>query len=111
MEGQGHEHKHNGGHGGHWGWSKSEGVNSHHSWVDTRDVYPRAFVGEPAPYFEAPAYQQKDFKEIKLSDYKGKWVCLFFYPLDFTFVCPTEILAFADANDQFAKLHLDRSLL
>lgn len=41
------------------------------------------------------------FKEIKLSDYKGKYVVLFFYPLDFTFVCPTEICAFNDAAKGF----------
>lgn len=79
------------------------GTTSHLSWVDASEVYPRAVVCEPAPYFEAPAYFQNEFKHIKLSDYKGKYVCLFFYPLDFTFVCPTEILAFADQNDEFAK--------
>ena len=104
MEGQGHEHKHKG-HHGHGGWGHKLGVNCEHDWVECCDVRPRAVVGEPAPHFEAAAYQQKDFKNIKLSDYKGKWVCLFFYPLDFTFVCPTEILAFADANDDFAKLN------
>jgi alkyl hydroperoxide reductase subunit AhpC len=41
------------------------------------------------------------FKEIKLSDYKGKYVVLFFYPLDFTFVCPTEICAFNDSAKGF----------
>lgn len=43
------------------------------------------------------------FKQIKLSDYKGKYVVLFFYPLDFTFVCPTEIIAFSDQNGAFEK--------
>jgi len=41
------------------------------------------------------------FQDIKLSDYNGKWVCLFFYPLDFTFVCPTEIVAFNKALGEF----------
>ena len=65
-------------------------------------------VGKPAPEFEAQAYDRtKDasederFVDVKLSDYKGKWVCLFFYPLDFTFVCPTEIVAFNKALDEF----------
>jgi alkyl hydroperoxide reductase subunit AhpC len=40
-------------------------------------------------------------KEISLSDYKGKWLIFFFYPLDFTFVCPTEILALSDRLDEF----------
>jgi alkyl hydroperoxide reductase subunit AhpC len=43
-------------------------------------------------------------KEISLSDYKGKWLIFFFYPLDFTFVCPTEILALSDRLDEFAEL-------
>lgn len=43
----------------------------------------------------------KQFVDLKLSDYNGKWVCLFFYPLDFTFVCPTEIVAFNKALGEF----------
>ena len=45
-----------------------------------------AQVGKPAPDFEASAYVDGGFKNIKLSDYKGKWVALCFYPGDFTFV-------------------------
>jgi alkyl hydroperoxide reductase subunit AhpC len=41
---------------------------------------------------------------VKLSDYKGKYLVLFFYPLDFTFVCPTEIIAFSDRAEEFRKL-------
>ena len=47
----------------------------------------------------------KQFKDISLSDYRGKYVVLFFYPLDFTFVCPTEIIAFSDRADEFAALN------
>ena len=62
-------------------------------------------VQKTAPDFKAQAVMADgSFKEIKLSDYKGKWVVLFFYPLDFTFVCPTEILAFSDAKAEFDKL-------
>jgi peroxiredoxin (alkyl hydroperoxide reductase subunit C) len=43
------------------------------------------------------------FKQVALEDFRGKYVMLFFYPLDFTFVCPTEIIAFSDANQQFAE--------
>jgi peroxiredoxin (alkyl hydroperoxide reductase subunit C) len=46
----------------------------------------RARVGKPAPDFEAAAYFEGGFKNLKLSDYKGKWVVLCFYPGDFTFV-------------------------
>ena len=79
------------------------GTTSSHDWVQQHEIYPRAIIGEPAPYFEATTYFKNAFKDIKLSDYKGKYVCLFFYPLDFTFVCPTEILAFADAGADFEK--------
>ncbi len=61
-------------------------------------------VQKPAPDFKAMALSGKLFKEVKLADYKGKWLVLFFYPLDFTFVCPTEITAFSDRADDFKKL-------
>jgi len=60
-----------------------------------------AFVTQPAPQFKADALVDGQFKEVALSDFKGKKVVLFFYPLDFTFVCPTEILAFSDAKKEF----------
>jgi alkyl hydroperoxide reductase subunit AhpC len=61
-------------------------------------------VQNPAPDFTADAVIGGDFKTIRLSDLRGKWVYLFFYPLDFTFVCPTEIIAFSDAAARFEKL-------
>jgi|CXWL01.1.fsa_nt_gi peroxiredoxin (alkyl hydroperoxide reductase subunit C) len=61
-------------------------------------------VQKDAPDFKAQALVGKSFKEIQLADYKGKWVALFFYPLDFTFVCPTEITAFSDNHAEFKKL-------
>lgn len=60
-------------------------------------------VGKKAPYFEGDAVVGNDFKKITLNDFKGKYVCLFFYPLDFTFVCPTELHAFSDKIDEFKK--------
>jgi len=63
-----------------------------------------SLVQKVAPDFAADAVVGADFKNIKLSDYKGKWVVLFFYPLDFTFVCPTEITAFSDRIQDFKKL-------
>ena len=63
-----------------------------------------ALVAKPAPNFTAQAVMPDgSFKEIKLSEYKGKYVILFFYPLDFTFVCPTEIIAFSKSMDEFKK--------
>jgi alkyl hydroperoxide reductase subunit AhpC len=61
-------------------------------------------VGNPAPYFKAQALVNGEIKEISLDDYKGKWKVLFFYPLDFTFVCPTEIIAYSDATEKFKAL-------
>jgi alkyl hydroperoxide reductase subunit AhpC len=75
------------------------------------EVSRQAKVGQPAPGFTLEALvsaeQGKEFKKISLSDYKGKWVVLFFYPLDFTFVCPTEIKAFSEALDAFKKLNAE----
>jgi alkyl hydroperoxide reductase subunit AhpC len=62
-----------------------------------------AFVTKEAPDFSAVAVVNNEFKTVKLSDYKGKYVVLFFYPLDFTFVCPTEIIAFSDKIEEFHK--------
>ena len=61
-------------------------------------------VGQTAPDFTATAVFDQEFKTIKLSDYRGKYVILFFYPLDFTFVCPTEITAFSDRYAEFSQI-------
>lgn len=59
-------------------------------------------IGQPAPQFVAPAVVDGgDFKDINLADYRGKWVVLFFYPLDFTFVCPTELTQFREQIKAF----------
>jgi peroxiredoxin (alkyl hydroperoxide reductase subunit C) len=64
-------------------------------------------VTKPAPDFQAQAVlPDGSFKSIKLSDFRGKYVILFFYPLDFTFVCPTEIIAFSDAISRFEALNV-----
>lgn len=74
---------------------------------DRKKVLMSVQIGQPAPAFEVQAYDRtKDgsddqFSTVKLSDFEGKWVCLFFYPLDFTFVCPTEIVAFNNALGEF----------
>jgi peroxiredoxin 2/4 len=63
-------------------------------------------VGKPAPDFCATAVVAGDFKEnFKLSDFRGKNVVLFFYPLDFTFVCPTELHAFQEKEKEFNALN------
>jgi len=66
-----------------------------------------SLVQKKAPEFTTDAVIGGDFKQVKLADYKGKWVVLFFYPLDFTFVCPTEITAFSDRIADFKKLNAE----
>jgi len=61
-------------------------------------------VGAMAPDFKAQAFVAGKFQEVSLRDFQGKWVCLFFYPLDFTFVCPTEIRSFAQHEADFKEL-------
>lgn len=62
-------------------------------------------LGSEAPDFsKMKAYHKGDFHDVSLSDYKGKWLVLFFYPRDFTFVCPTEIKGFAGHEEEFKAL-------
>lgn len=61
-------------------------------------------IGAPAPHFQAEALVDGQFKTLKLEDFAGKWLVLLFYPLDFTFVCPTELLAFSDRIAAFREL-------
>ena len=68
----------------------------------TENTVTLAKVGKPAPDFNMPSTKNMDTlaENVKLSDYKGKWLVLLFYPLDFTFVCPTELTAFSDRLDE-----------
>ena len=60
----------------------------------------------PAPLFEATGVLPNGtFAQFSLSDYRDKWVVLLFYPMAFTFVCPTELMGFSDAMDEFADLN------
>ncbi|RLC37851.1 peroxiredoxin [candidate division Kazan bacterium] len=61
-------------------------------------------VRDKAPDFVLEGYVNDSIKTFKLSNYKGKWVVLFFYPTDFTFVCPTEVIALSKAREDFKKL-------
>lgn len=65
-------------------------------------------VGRKAPAFSTDAYMPDgSFKKISLSDFRAKWVVLFFYPLDFTFVCPTEIRSFDQHQAQFKQVNAE----
>jgi len=68
------------------------------------DEYQGIEIGKLAPTFKASSFVNGEIKEISLSDYKGKWVVLFFYPADFTFICPTELSALADKYEEFQNL-------
>jgi len=61
-------------------------------------------INEEVPEFETRAYVDGVFKTLKLSDYKGKWVAVVFYPADFTFVCPTELEDLQKHYEEFKKL-------
>ncbi|XP_012284387.1 peroxiredoxin 1 [Orussus abietinus] len=65
---------------------------------------PIPSLQKPAPAFKGTAVVNGQFKDISLADFKGKYVVLFFYPLDFTFVCPTEIIAFSDRAEEFRNI-------
>uniref|UniRef100_A0A1I8A3C4 thioredoxin-dependent peroxiredoxin n=1 Tax=Steinernema glaseri TaxID=37863 RepID=A0A1I8A3C4_9BILA len=86
------------------GIAKTElaGVNSFR-FSSIRALGPKSEV----PKFEGTAVVNEDFKVISHKDYEGKWLVFFFYPLDFTFVCPTEIIAFSDRSDEFRKLQCE----
>lgn len=77
------------------------------TYAGNQTIWPEneAFVGKPAPDFSAPAVVDGDISSISLADYKGKYVVLFFYPKDFTFVCPTEIIAFSDRAKDFEAVN------
>jgi peroxiredoxin (alkyl hydroperoxide reductase subunit C) len=74
-----------------------------------RAFHTRAKVGHAAPAFTMKTTHDRQRLEsrVALDDYRGRWLVLFFYPLDFTFVCPTEILALSDRYDEFAELGAD----
>lgn len=59
-------------------------------------------VASPAPSFKTQALVGRVFKTVSLSDYAGKWVLLMFYPMDFTFICPTELVGLNDKHGDFA---------
>lgn len=62
-----------------------------------------AIIGQPIADQELEIYHKEKISKIKLSDYRGRWLILFFYPADFTFVCPTELKELAEYYDAFKK--------
>ena len=80
---------------------------------DSIEEFYGTLVGRQAPDFEAtPALVNNDpTAKISLADFKGKWIVLFTYPLDFTFVCPTEIKQFIAKKDEFEKMGVQALLM
>ncbi|XP_022983071.1 2-Cys peroxiredoxin BAS1, chloroplastic-like [Cucurbita maxima] len=88
-------------------FSSTRGARSRRSFA-VRASSELPLVGNIAPDFEAEAVFDQEFIKVKLSEYIGKkYVILFFYPLDFTFVCPTEITAFSDRYEEFKQLNTE----
>ncbi len=71
---------------------------------EIEEFYDRPIIGKQLPDFQLKAFHEDDIRDIKFSDYKGKWIVLVFYPADFTFICPTELAAVAELYPQFQKL-------
>jgi NADH-dependent peroxiredoxin subunit C len=61
-------------------------------------------IGEVVADFEADAFHEEETRKVRLSDYKGKWMVMVFYPADFTFICPTELEEMAGLYDDFKAL-------
>ena len=64
-------------------------------------------INEEIADFKFEIYHEDNIKKVKLSDYQGKWLVLFFYPADFTFVCPTELEELANSYEEFKKLNTE----
>ncbi len=65
-------------------------------------------IGEKTPYFKGMAVMpDKTFKKVSLDDFAGKWLVFFFYPLDFSYVCPTEVRAFSLAYNKFKDINAE----
>ena len=63
--------------------------------------YGNTVIGKSISFIEVDAFYNKAITRINLADYKGKWIILFFYPADFTFVCPTELKELSDYYKDF----------
>jgi peroxiredoxin (alkyl hydroperoxide reductase subunit C) len=86
---------------------RTAGVRSVRGLSVSASAHVKPLVGHPAPDFTAEAVFDQEFIKVQLSKYRGKYVVLFFYPLDFTFVCPTEITAFSDRYAEFKALNTE----
>ena len=64
-------------------------------------------IGQPVENLSFEVFHQEEIKKMAVSDYRGKWLVLFFYPADFTFICPTELEEMADRYTEFQKINTE----
>lgn len=72
--------------------------------MELTPLHHRPLIGTQLPPLDIEIYHTEEKKKVQLADYRGKWLILFFYPADFTFICPTELEEMADLYDQFVGL-------
>ena len=83
----------------------SIGVLEANFFMDTGKVSEMsAQIGQKAPDFKMQGILKGEIRDVHLEDFTGKWIVLFFYPGDFTFVCPTEVKEFSVKNNEFKEL-------
>ena len=70
-------------------------------------IYMQPIINAQAPEFKVQAFHNGSFKEVSSADIAGKWAIFFFYPADFTFVCPTELVDLAEQYEKFQKLGVE----
>jgi len=70
-------------------------------------LLPVPVIGQPVPDLAFDIFQNEEIRRVNLSDYQGKWLVLFFYPADFTFICPTELEELADLYAEFSGLNTE----
>lgn len=66
-----------------------------------------SIINSQVPEFKVHAFQNGEFKDVSNNDIKGKWAIFFFYPADFTFVCPTELVDLAEKYDELKKMGVE----
>ncbi len=81
----------------------------HHEWSEesSLELFPTVKIGSPIPDYEFEAYHKNEVHTMKLSDFRGSWLILFFYPADFTFVCPTELEEMAKLYPKFKDINTE----
>lgn len=79
-------------------------MNTPNNWDGTAAAATGTLINSKLPDFKLQAYHDNEFKTVTTADFKGQWSVLFFYPADFTFVCPTELEDMADNYGQFKEL-------